>query len=427
MGKTFGSGDSATQKKVNNSAFTTDITVAGATPSLTIGDAGEEDSKIVFDGAAQDYYIGLDDTDDDLKIGKGSAVGTTTAIAIDENLNVTVGTDLTVTGGDINYGNAQDANLGVDTTASGTDGRDLTISAGSAPAGSANQSGGDLILNAGAGDGSGTSKIILNSKVASTDGVATRLEIGTAGLVKITSLSETRAVATDANKNLVSSATTATELGYVNGVSSAIQTQLNSKTALTGSTNNTIATVTGAHAIQGEAKFFIEGTGLTIGNATAEDTKIVFDGNAQDYYIGLDDSIDNLVFGKGSALGTTQYAAFTAANTEGFMYKPHAILDTGTGGTTLTALQSGTTVVLSNSSGYVTLPEGGTTDYGMQFVIVNATASNNTGAIRNASSSDIFYDSTDTNGYAADTNMAVAAMKAKTVIYFKTNGWLVIG
>jgi hypothetical protein len=166
---------------------------------------------------------------------------------------------------------------------------------------------------------------------------------------------------------------------------------------------------------------------LTIGDAGAEDTAIVFDGNAQDFYIGLDDTADNLVFGKGSALGTTQYAAFTAANTEGFMYKPHAILDTEAGGTTLTALQSGTTVVLSNSSGYVTLPEGGTTDYGMQFVIVNATTSNNTGAIRNASSSDIFYDSTDTNGYAADTNMAVAAMKAKTVIYFKENGWLVIG
>ena len=37
----------------------------------------------------------------------------------------------------------------------------------------------------------------------------------------------------------------------------------------------------------------INGTTLTIGDATAEDTKIVFDGNAQDYYVGLDDSADD--------------------------------------------------------------------------------------------------------------------------------------
>ena len=37
----------------------------------------------------------------------------------------------------------------------------------------------------------------------------------------------------------------------------------------------------------------INGTTLTIGDATAEDTKIVFDGNAQDFYVGLDDSADD--------------------------------------------------------------------------------------------------------------------------------------
>jgi hypothetical protein len=44
---------------------------------------------------------------------------------------------------------------------------------------------------------------------------------------------------------------------------------------------------------------------LTIGDADAEDAKIVFDGNAQDFHIGLDDTADDLVIGKGSALGTT--------------------------------------------------------------------------------------------------------------------------
>ena len=44
---------------------------------------------------------------------------------------------------------------------------------------------------------------------------------------------------------------------------------------------------------------------VTIGDAAAVDTKIVFDGNAQDYYIGLDDSADDLVIGLGSTVGTT--------------------------------------------------------------------------------------------------------------------------
>ena len=44
---------------------------------------------------------------------------------------------------------------------------------------------------------------------------------------------------------------------------------------------------------------------VTIGDAAAVDTAIVFDGNAQDYYIALDDSADDLLIGKGSTVGTT--------------------------------------------------------------------------------------------------------------------------
>ena len=59
--------------------------ISGSTPTLTIGDAGAEDSKIIFDGNAQDFHIGLDDTDDDLKIGLGSTLGTTTHMAFDQS------------------------------------------------------------------------------------------------------------------------------------------------------------------------------------------------------------------------------------------------------------------------------------------------------------------------------------------------------
>jgi len=62
-----------------------DMVLGGTTPTLTIGDAGAEDAKIVFDGNAQDYHIGLDDSADTLTIGKGSTLGTTTSMAFDAN------------------------------------------------------------------------------------------------------------------------------------------------------------------------------------------------------------------------------------------------------------------------------------------------------------------------------------------------------
>ena len=45
---------------------------------------------------------------------------------------------------------------------------------------------------------------------------------------------------------------------------------------------------------------------LTIGDATAADHDLVFDGNAFDFYMCLDDSVDELVLGVGSVCGTTR-------------------------------------------------------------------------------------------------------------------------
>ena len=118
-----------------------DITMTGTTPVLTIGDAGAEDTAIVFDGNAQDFYIALDDSADDLLIGLGSTVGTTPAISIDENLAVKTYGDITMTGttptltiGDAGTedakivfdGNAQDFHIGLDDSAD-----DLVIGLGS--------------------------------------------------------------------------------------------------------------------------------------------------------------------------------------------------------------------------------------------------------------------------------------------------------
>tara|TARA_R110001592_G_scaffold27004_2_gene100538 strand:- start:1930 stop:3924 length:1995 start_codon:yes stop_codon:yes gene_type:complete len=53
--------------------------------AVTIGDGAAVDTKLVFDGNAQDFYIGLDDSADDLVFGQGSTVGTNVAFSIDEN------------------------------------------------------------------------------------------------------------------------------------------------------------------------------------------------------------------------------------------------------------------------------------------------------------------------------------------------------
>lgn len=67
--------------------FPTSISVDSATikGDTTIGDASAADKKILFDGNAVDYHIGLDDSADSLIIGKGSALGTTTSMAFDAN------------------------------------------------------------------------------------------------------------------------------------------------------------------------------------------------------------------------------------------------------------------------------------------------------------------------------------------------------
>jgi len=74
------------------------VTLSGNTPKLTIGDAGAEDTSIVFDGNAQDFYVALDDSADDILIGLGSTVGTTPGLGIDENLAVATYGDLTMGG-----------------------------------------------------------------------------------------------------------------------------------------------------------------------------------------------------------------------------------------------------------------------------------------------------------------------------------------
>ena len=82
-----GGGSSANIVSVLTDIVLTDsVKITGTTPTLTIGDGGAEDTKIVFDGNATDYHIGLDDTTDQLIIGKGSALGTMPGVKINQNV-----------------------------------------------------------------------------------------------------------------------------------------------------------------------------------------------------------------------------------------------------------------------------------------------------------------------------------------------------
>ena len=101
------------------------MALKGTTPTLTIGDAGAEDTKIVFDGNAKDFYVGLDDSADKLVIGEGSTVGTNNILTITDD-TVTLGDGAAVDTSIVFDGNAQDFYVALDDSAD-----DLLLGVGS--------------------------------------------------------------------------------------------------------------------------------------------------------------------------------------------------------------------------------------------------------------------------------------------------------
>ncbi len=172
------------------------MALKGTTPTLTIGDAGAEDTKIVFDGNAKDFYVGLDDSADKLLIGEGSTVGTNPILAITDD-SVVLGDGAAADLSLLLDGNAVDFHIGLDDSAD-----DLVIGTGST-LGSNTAVSIDASSNTTFADGS------IDVNIASHDG-SNGLKLG---------------------GTLVTSS--AAELNYVDGVTSAIQTQLDTK-ATTG-------------------------------------------------------------------------------------------------------------------------------------------------------------------------------------------------
>ena len=294
--------------------------------ALRIGDGTAEDTKIVFDGNAQDFYIGLDDSADDLVIGSGSVVGTTPAVSIDENQAV-VFPAAAVTIGDgtaedtklVYNGNAKDFYVGLDDSAD------------------------KLVVGVGSTVGTNGVMTIDDDAVTIGDGAAADTKIVYDGNAK------------DFYVGLDDSADK-----LVIGVGSAVGT-------------NSILTM--------------DDDSVTLGDGAEVDSKLVFDGNAQDFYIGLDDSADDLVFGQGStvgsniafsidenqltnfshaAIGSTETANATGSTTLDFQTYQNFIL-TFTGNVTLAnpsteaVGQSGFIIIIQDGTGSRTLALG--TDY----------------------------------------------------------------
>jgi len=244
------------------------IQIDGSTPKLTIGNATAEDALIVFDGNAQDFYIGLDDSADDLVIGLGSAAGTTPAISINEDRDVTISDG------------AIDFDIASHDTSNGL------------------KLGGTLVTATAA-------------ELNIMDGVgATASEIN---LIDGSAKSTSSITIADADAFIVIDGTTTKQIPasdiktYAGGAVSAINNATANELVTIGSTTTELDAESGLTYTDGA--LVIGGTtpSLTIGDAGAEDTKIVFDGNAQDFHIGLDDSADDLVIGLGSTLGTTSH------------------------------------------------------------------------------------------------------------------------
>jgi len=67
----------------------TKVRGGGVDNPLTLGGGAASDRSIIFDGNAQDFHIGLDDSEDKLTIGLGSTLGTTSHMVIDANGHIT--------------------------------------------------------------------------------------------------------------------------------------------------------------------------------------------------------------------------------------------------------------------------------------------------------------------------------------------------
>jgi hypothetical protein len=230
-----------------------DVVMTGTTPSLTVGDAGAEDTSINYDGNAQDFHIALDDSADALEIGFGTTVETDERLTIDGSPTETIITigDAAAEDQSLNFdGNAVDFHISLDDSAD-----ELEI-------------------------GFGTT-IETDERLTIGGGLtATTITIGDAA-------AEDMSVIIDGNVQDFHISLDDSDDSLEIGFGSTIETD--ERITINGSPTETI---------------------IEIGDAAEEDQRIEFDGNAQNWHLALDDSADDFIIGLGSTIATTEYLTF---------------------------------------------------------------------------------------------------------------------
>ena len=270
-------------------------TVANTLTLSTVAAAGTDTDKfLVLDSSGNvDYRTGTQVASDigavtssvSLSGSTDNTVATVTgsnALAGEANLTfdgstlavtgaVTISTDLTVSGGDITYGNGQNATASVTATAHDTAGKPLTITAGPTTAGTTNNiAGGALTLQAGQGKGSGAGGDIV-FQTANAGGSGSSLNALATALTISDDLSSTFAGEVKLTKDKlliggVAVTTTAAELNLLDNVSGLVQADLTKLAAID-------ATADEIDLLDGSAK---STSSITIADT---DAFIVIDGN----------------------------------------------------------------------------------------------------------------------------------------------------
>ena len=113
---------------------------------------------------------------------------------------------------------------------------------------------------------------------------------------------------------------------------------------------------------------------FTIGDAGAEDAALIFDGNAVDYYIALDDSADNLIIGSGSTVGSN--SLITIDSDGDFTFTKASSGASATSGTVLTVEDDDNTElsILGGSSSVLAINFGHSGDNDEGKITFNTTA-----------------------------------------------------
>lgn len=361
-GLTIGNGitDLATVSTAGDWAF------LGTTPTLTVGDAGAEDAQFVFDGNAQDFSFGLDDSSDKLTVSLGTTLGTTNRMAFNSaDLNVVLGDASAADVGFIFDGNAQDFNISLDDSSD------------------------DLVI--GLGGVAGTTDAIRIDENQVVSFLQDPIFGGTTPLVTIGDggAEDEQLTFNDATND------------YSIGVDNSAGKLVIAKGSALGTTNM--------------MAFASTGFNITLHDASAADMSLVYDGNAQDFHMGLDDSTDDLVIGLGTAPGTTDAIRIDENQIVTFVQEVLGLgtdtlsgfLQKQTASTTvaITAAQCGQTLV-SNSADVMTLPEASTV-LGCRLTFVCGTADDFD--VNPADASDQILSVSTTNGTTAVVTLAPAA------------------